>query len=221
MQVVLQVLADAGQVRAPPGCRARCRSAAGPRPESCRSCGDWTAPAHSSTSRAARTRGLRTVPPIADDRSRAACRTRCRSHGHRSRSSGWRAARAGLQVGGRRRAAQAVAGRQLEVAGAVLARAVEVVGARNAELAGGGDQGLDQRVPPGNVGDGERPVAAVERARAAGVRLRLDEIAQRLARSSSPRRRSASQPSKSSGCPRIWIRPLIALEPPSVRPRGV
>ncbi len=126
-------------------------------------------------------RGLRAVTPIAD--------------AHRAPPLELDAGRAGtgldrqvgppargLEIRGRRRAAQAVARRQLEVAGAVLPRAVEVVGARNAELAGGGDQGLDERVPPGDVGDRERPVAAVVLARAAGVRLRLDEVAQGLAR---------------------------------------
>jgi hypothetical protein len=88
----------------------------------------------------------------------------------------------GVQVRDRRRAAPAVPRGELEIAGTLLARAVEVVGARDAELAGGGDQRLDELVPLADVGDVQRAVAAVVVARAARIALRLDEVAQRLAR---------------------------------------
>ena len=56
LQVVLQVLADAGKVRGPPGCRAPASRSASPTPDSSRIFGEPTAPAARITSPAARAR---------------------------------------------------------------------------------------------------------------------------------------------------------------------
>ena len=83
--------------------------------------------------------------------------------------------------------------RELEVAGAFLRRAVEVVGRRHADLARACDERIDQRMARADVGDLERPVAAVERARAALVAFGLDEVGQ--ARRRSPSRGCRARPS--------------------------
>jgi len=77
-------------------------------------------------------------------------------------------------------AAQAAVRGELVVARAFLHRAVEVLGARHAGLPGAFDEGLDQLVPRADVRHLERPVAAVELARAALVALGTHEVGQHL-----------------------------------------
>ena len=84
------------------------------------------------------------------------------------------------QVGDRRRAAEAAAGRELVVAGALLRRAVEVVVARDADLARRRDQRLDELVLRADVGHPQRAVGAVPLARAADVVLELAEVRQHV-----------------------------------------
>ena len=155
LQVVLQVLADAGQRVH----HRRCRGAAAARRARCRRAAAAAAIAARRRRAAPRRGSARCVSrrPVASARRRRAA----------LRGSSPVAWRLGLdaQVGaaaGRREvglggaAAPALVGRQLEVAGALLARAVEVVGARHADLAGAGDEGLDQLVPRADVGDLQR-----------------------------------------------------------------
>ena len=145
LQVVLQVLADAGQLVHDRDAVRVAAARAGPMPDSCSSCGDWIAPAASSTSARAARVVHRAALAVAHADGAAALE---------QQAGGLRLgldAQVGPpprrpQIGLRGAAAPALAGGELVVAGAFLRRAVEVVVARHAELAGAGDEGLDQLV---------------------------------------------------------------------------
>ena len=96
-QMVLQVLADAGQVGAPRGCRAPAARSAGPMPESFSSCGELIGPPDRITSR--RAMRLRAPPAlqIAHARRRACPRT-----GSRVASACVRTSRFGRLIAGLR-----------------------------------------------------------------------------------------------------------------------
>ena len=85
-----------------------------------------------------------------------------------------------LQVRDRSRAAQAVARGQLVVARAFLCRAVEVVVARNADFAGAGDERVHELMGLADVGGAKRTVAAVVIGRAARVALAALEVRQHV-----------------------------------------
>ena len=96
--------------------------------------------------RAARRPRLAAALPVDDAASRAGRRTATRVACASVSTPRFARAARGPQVRDRGRAAQAAPGRQLVVAGAFLRRAVEVVVARNADLAGRGDERLDELV---------------------------------------------------------------------------
>ena len=84
------------------------------------------------------------------------------------------------QIADRRAAPTAVADRHLDAREAVLLGAVVIVGRRMAGLAAGVQIRLDQRVGVARVLDGERPVAAAIRVRAALPALLPPEIGQHV-----------------------------------------
>ena len=195
LQVVLQVLAHAWRAHGRPERRASAAAAAGPTPESCRSCGDCMAPAATITSRrAAPSRRVRRGGRRR--RARAGLRTRSAAPARRSRRRDSRAIARRPQIGNRGRAAQAVPRRQLVIAGAFLRRAVEILVARNAELRRGGDPRLDELVLRADVRRPQRAVGAMpfgsRHARCARA------CGNTAARPSSPSRRSRARPSDRS-----------------------
>ena len=161
------------------GMPSACSSAGGPMPDSCRSCGDCSEPAATITSRRAVTVMLAVALPV-DDARRAPAVEHDPRRARVRLDREVRATARGPQVGDRGRAAEAVAGRELVVAGAFLRRAVEVGVARNADLAGRGDQRLDELVLRADVGHPERAVGAVPFALAADVVLELAEVRQHV-----------------------------------------
>jgi hypothetical protein len=120
----------------------------------------------------------------------------------------------------RRRAAPAVAVGELEIAGAFLARTVEVLVARDAGRLARVDECIAQGVlRQPHVGGAERAAGAVIGVLAALLVLRALEVGQHV----------LVRPADVAGCrhtlkscawPRTYSRPLMALEPPSTRPRG-
>ena len=155
-------------------CSFRC--SAGPTPESCRICGEPIAPAASTISRLAHG-PLGAVLAVATPAARLPSNTRDVTSALVSMCE-VRPLLGRPQIGHRRRAAQAPAIGQLEVAGTLLARAVEVAVARNAQLVAGLDISLAQRVRLLGVGHGKRAAGAVQGVRAALLILGLDEIGQ-------------------------------------------
>ena len=156
LQVVLQVLADAGQRRARRAMPCCCSSAAGPMPESCRICGVPIAPVARITSPPSRSRACTGAPPpcgqhLDADGARGAVP---RAVGSRCASSSARDLRAGpdLQVVALLHRAQEGLGRvpahagalvDLEVAHAFVVAAVEVVAGRDAGLLRGLREGVE------------------------------------------------------------------------------
>ena len=123
--VVDQVGADAGQVVHAPECRAICRCAAGPMPEICRMCGEFTVPPDTITSRLARDRGE--VAAALELDADAALALEHQLAGLRvGLDPEVRPLPRLAQEGLRRRAAPAAAPRHLRIADAVALLAVEV-----------------------------------------------------------------------------------------------
>ena len=151
-------------------------------PESCSSCGDWIAPAQSSTSARQRARLRHAALRVAHADRAAAFEHQARGQ-RLGRDAQVAPALRRLEVGLGRAAAPALVRGELVVAGACLLGAVEVVGAlhaQRADLLRAFDEGLDQLVLRADVRDLERAVRAVEGVRAALVAFGPDEVGQHV-----------------------------------------
>ncbi len=154
-------------------------SSAGPRPESCRSCGELNAPPATITSALAF--AIFVVPPwrySTPTARRPENRMRVASASVATLRLGRRLRRP--QIADRGRPAPAVLGGELEIAGAFLGGAVEIVVARVARLLRGCDEGFAQRMRLAHIGDRERPAGAVQFVAAALLVLGAPEIGQHV-----------------------------------------
>src|SRR5450755_881263 len=106
-----------------------------------------------------------------------------------------------LEVGVGSAAAPASLRRQMVVARALLHRAVEIVVARDAELAGSGDDRLDELMRAVDRRTPQRPVLAVKRAIAERRVLEASEIRQYV---------GVAPSDIAGGCPPVVILPLAA-----------
>ena len=135
VEVVLQVLADALQRVAPASTPAAVSASGSPMPESCRICGDCTAPAQSSTSASAWTwLGLAALDELDADGAAVLDQDAGGARADLQRQVR-PLAEDRAQVGGRRAPALAVLDGQLIGAEALLLEAVEVAGAADSRPA--------------------------------------------------------------------------------------
>ena len=216
LQVVLQVLADAGRSRRT-AIPCACSSGAGPMPESCRICGVPIAPVARTTSPPGASLAVSAAPPPA-----GATRTPARPALGVELDLADVGAGPDLQVRPALDRPQERLGRvpadagalvDLEVADALVVAAVEVVGVRDAGLLRGRGEGvehvpaqallLDPPLAAGTLAGRIEPGRGVERVGAPVEVLVLEEVGQALRPSSSPgwRRSRRRRPSRRSRAP--------------------
>ena len=197
-------------------------SCAGPMPESCRSCGDWTVPGRTGSLRDRHAPCLfASVPkPFHADRARRARTTRASTC---APVTTVRLGRVQRRPQERDRGARAPAVADAELVGADAVGASRALKSRlrgRPSCAPASTQASQQGWSLRRSETPNSPLRAVVLARAARVALVALEVRQH-ARDSPSRRRRRAPSRRSPACwPRMKIRPLIEEEPPSTRPRG-
>src|SRR5262245_6221427 len=148
-------------------------SAAGPSPDSCRSCGELNAPPATMTSALAC--AMRVAPP---HRYSTPMARRPETRIRLASAFGTMARLA--QIADRGRAPTPTARGQLEITGAFLGGPVEIIVARKARLLRGRDESLAQRMRFAHVGHRERPVHPMQRILAARLVLGAAKVGQHI-----------------------------------------
>ena len=180
LQVVLQILADAGKRMRPRGTPIAASTSGRPTPDSSSSCGEPIAPAASITSPRARASRLAPSRRIAHADRAPARRTGSARHERRSTTRRLGRLEHRLQKAGRRAPAPAAPLVDLEIVRALVVAAIEIVDLGDADLGAGVAHGVEDR--PGDARALDPPFAAraVQVAGAAVVVLVAQEIGQHV-----------------------------------------